>query len=98
MSVNCETCALLQHWDFYAKKVDEACDLFDWLAWNTYEFETNCSYFYISPLRLEPGRAHLKAKNEPQPEKNPEPVKSDNLFKKPPERTGRLSSFKSACG
>ena len=39
----------LEQWDFCAKTVDEACDFLDWLAWDTYEFETSCSDFYIPP-------------------------------------------------
>ena len=49
MGVSCETCALLEHWDFCAKTVDEACALLDWLAWDTREFETSCSGSYIPP-------------------------------------------------
>jgi len=41
--VNCETHALLEHWDFYTKNVDETCNFLDWLAWDTYKFETNYS-------------------------------------------------------
>ena len=29
--VNCETRALLEHWDFCARDVNEACDFLDWL-------------------------------------------------------------------
>ena len=47
--MNCETHALLEYWNFRSKNVDEACDFFDWLAWNTYEFETSSSHFYIPP-------------------------------------------------
>ena len=47
--VNYETRALLEQWDFRAKSVDEACDFLDWLAWDTYEFKTSCSNFYIPP-------------------------------------------------
>ena len=45
--VNCETHALLEQQDFCAKSVDEACDFLDWLAWDTYEFETSCFDSYI---------------------------------------------------
>jgi len=45
--VNCETRALLEQWDFCAKSVDEACYFLDWLAWDTYEFETSCFDSYI---------------------------------------------------
>ena len=41
--MNCETRALLEYWDFCAKDVNEACDFLDWLACDTYEFETSCS-------------------------------------------------------
>ena len=41
--VNCETRALFEHWDFYARNVEEAWDFLDWLARDTYEFETSCS-------------------------------------------------------
>ena len=47
MGVNYETRTLLEQWDFCAKTIDEACDFLDWLAWDTYEFETSCSDFYI---------------------------------------------------
>jgi len=47
--VNCETRALLEQWDFFAKSVDEACDFLDWLAWDTYEFETSCFVSYMPP-------------------------------------------------
>jgi len=47
--VNCETRALLEQWDFYAKNIDEACDFLDWLGWDTYEFETSCFDSYIPP-------------------------------------------------
>ena len=47
--LNYETRALLEQWDFCSKSVDEACDFLDWLAWDTYEFETSCSNFYIPP-------------------------------------------------
>ena len=30
--VNHRTCALLKHWDFCAKSVDEACGFLEWLA------------------------------------------------------------------
>jgi len=45
--VNYEICALLEHWNFCAKNVDKPCDFLDWLAWDTYEFETSCSDFRI---------------------------------------------------
>jgi len=45
--VNYETRAILEQWDSCAKSVDEACDFLDWLAWDTYEFETSCFKFYI---------------------------------------------------
>jgi len=48
--VNCETRALLEQWDFCAKRVDEACDFLDWLAWNMYEFEASCFVSYMPPL------------------------------------------------
>ena len=49
--VSSEAHALLEHCDFYVKNVDEACDFLDWLAWDTYEFETSCPNSYIpSPL------------------------------------------------
>ena len=41
--VNCETRALFEHWDFYARNVEEAWDFLDWLARDTYEFEASCS-------------------------------------------------------
>jgi len=47
VGVKCETHALLEYWDFRAKNVDEACDFLDWLAWDTYEFETSHSNSYI---------------------------------------------------
>ena len=47
--VNCETRTLLEYWDFCAKDVNEACDFLDWLAWDTYEFETSCSDFCTLP-------------------------------------------------
>ena len=47
--VNCETRTLFEYWDFYAKNVDEAWNFLDWLAWNTYEFETSCFDSYIPP-------------------------------------------------
>ena len=47
--MNHETRALLEQWDFCAKSVDEACAILDWLAWDTYEFETSCSDSYIPP-------------------------------------------------
>jgi len=47
--VNCETRALLEYWDFCAKDVNEPCDFLDWLAWDTYKFETSCSDSYVSP-------------------------------------------------
>ena len=50
MGVNHETRALLEQWDFCAKTVDEACALLDWLAWDTYAFETSCFDSYIPPL------------------------------------------------
>jgi len=49
MGVNYETRTLLEQWDFCAKTVDEACVFLDWLAWDTYEFETSCFDFYIPP-------------------------------------------------
>ena len=45
MGVNHETHALLEQGDFCARTVDEACDFLNWLAWDTYEFETSCSDF-----------------------------------------------------
>ena len=39
--VNCETRALFEHWDFYARNVEEAWDFLKWLAQDTYEFETS---------------------------------------------------------
>ena len=39
--MNCETRALLEHWDFCARNVDEAWELLEWLARDTYEFETS---------------------------------------------------------
>jgi len=30
--VNCETRALFEHWDFYARNVEEAWDFLNWLA------------------------------------------------------------------
>ena len=48
--INCENCALLEHWDLYAKNVDEACNFLDQLAWDTYEFQTSCFNSYIPPL------------------------------------------------
>ena len=45
--VNHETRALLEPWDFCAKTIDEAFDFLDWLAWDTYEFETSCFDSYI---------------------------------------------------
>jgi len=54
MGVNYETRALLEQWDFYAKTADEACDFLDWLAWDTHEFETSCSEFYIPPPCIPP--------------------------------------------
>ena len=50
MGVNHETRTVLEKWEFCAKTVDEACALLDWLAWDTYEFETSCSNSYIPPL------------------------------------------------
>ena len=47
--VNCETRALLEYWNFCAKDVNEACDFLDWLAWDTYEFETSCYDSYVPP-------------------------------------------------
>jgi len=40
--VTCETRALFEYWDFYARTVDEAWDFLDWLAQDTYDFETSC--------------------------------------------------------
>ena len=40
--VTCETRALFEYWDFYARTVDEAWDFLDWLAQGTYDFETSC--------------------------------------------------------
>ena len=37
--VTCETRALLEHWDFCARNVNEAWELLEWLARDTYEFE-----------------------------------------------------------
>jgi len=45
--VNCETCAILEQWNFCAKSVDEACAFLDWLAWDTHEFETSCFDSYM---------------------------------------------------
>ena len=45
--VNSETRALLEYWGFCAKNVDEAWNFLDWLAWDTYEFESSRSDFYI---------------------------------------------------
>ena len=39
--VNYETHAHLEHWDFCARNVDEAWYLLEWLARDTYEFETS---------------------------------------------------------
>ena len=50
MGVNYETRTLLEQRDFCAKTVDETCDFLDWLAWDTYGFETSCSDFYIPHL------------------------------------------------
>jgi len=47
--VNRETRVLLEQWDFCAKTIDEACDLLDWLAKDTHEFETIYSDSYIPP-------------------------------------------------
>jgi len=47
--VNYETRALLKQWDFCAKSADEACVFLEWLAWDTHEFETSRSDFYIPP-------------------------------------------------
>jgi len=47
MGVNYATRTLLEQCDFCAKIVDEACDFLDWLAWDTYEFETSCFDSYI---------------------------------------------------
>jgi len=46
--VNRETCSF-KVVRFLCSTIDEACDLLDWLAWDTYEFETNCSESYIPP-------------------------------------------------
>jgi len=45
--VNYETRTLFEYWDFYAKNVNEAGDFLDWLAWDTYEFETSCFESHI---------------------------------------------------
>jgi len=45
--MNCEIRALLKHWDFYAKNIDEAWDLLTLLTQHTYEFETSCANSYI---------------------------------------------------
>ena len=39
--VNSQTRALLDRWDFCARNVDEAWELLEWLAKDTYEFETS---------------------------------------------------------
>jgi len=39
--VNYETHTLLKHWDFCAQNVDEAWELLEWLARDTYKFETS---------------------------------------------------------
>ena len=48
--VNCETRTFLEYWEFGAKDFNEVCDFLDWLAWDTYEFETSC--FILSPHPL----------------------------------------------
>ena len=49
---NCETCAL-EHWDFCAKNVDNACDSLDWLAWDTYELRQVVLILTSHPLVCE---------------------------------------------
>ena len=47
--VHYETRALLEHWNFCAKNIEEAWDLLNCLAWDTYEFEASGSNSYILP-------------------------------------------------
>jgi len=47
--VSCETSALLEHSNFFAKNVDETCDFLDWLAWDSYGIETSCFDSYNPP-------------------------------------------------
>jgi len=44
--VNCETRAFFEHWDFYARNVEEAWNFLNWLAQDTYEFEISCANSY----------------------------------------------------
>jgi len=47
--VNCETCNLLEYWDFFAKNIDEAWNFLDWLARDTNEYEISYTNSYITP-------------------------------------------------
>jgi len=41
--VNCETRALFEHWNFYARNVKEVWNFLNWLAQDAYEFEISCA-------------------------------------------------------
>ena len=56
--VTCETRALLEHWDFCARNVDEAWELLEWLARDTYEFET-CQFTSSTPSPCVPNYTPL---------------------------------------
>jgi len=47
--VNCETRALFEHWNFYARNVEEVWDFLHWLAQDTYDFDISCANSY-NPL------------------------------------------------
>jgi len=42
--VNNQTRILLQYLDFHGKNVDEARNLFEWVAWDSFEFERLVSF------------------------------------------------------
>jgi len=47
--VNCESNALLEHWNFCTKSIYAAWDFLDWCARDTYEFDISCANSCASP-------------------------------------------------
>jgi len=51
--VNSEFHALSKYWCFHVKSLDEAWYLFEWIAWDSFEFEKGSSVFgYSSAILL----------------------------------------------
>jgi len=46
--VSSETHILLEYWSFFAKSVDEAWCLLEWIAWDSFEFEKASRVFIYS--------------------------------------------------